>query len=149
MLENETRRIEGWSYGGMSTLGCGFQGKPSERVLERELDLPQTSSDQQKQCPPFFAKDAQVDTLILDLIVFNQMIVDRPVMPTIGQIQAAQMLSDLAATELPLGFLINSKKATVEFTKTSPLLADDLSPRPQNSKSQSIGKHNPSHPSCS
>lgn len=148
MLENETRRIDGCSCEAMNTLGCGFKEKPSERALERELELPQISSGQQKQCP-LFSRDAQVDTLILDLIVFNQMIVDRPVMPTIGQIQAAQMLSDLAATELPLGFLINSKKTTVEFTKTSPLLADDLSPRPQNSKSQSIGKHNPSHPSCS
>ena len=127
IFEEETRKIIGCSFEVMNTLGCGFREKAYERALVRELELQQIPFDQQRQFPLNY-KDTLVDTLIPDLVVFDQIIVDLKVIPKIGSIELAQMLSYLAATKLPLGLIINFQKPTVEFKRIYPLVKDNKPP---------------------
>lgn len=114
ILVEETELIIGSSFEVMNELGAGFREKAYERALVREFELKQIPFDQQKQFPLYY-KDTQVDTLIPDLLAYEQIIIDTKVTDHIGPIELAQMLSYLAATQLPLGLIINFKKPKIRI----------------------------------
>ena len=119
-LENKTKKIIGIAYDVMNELGCGFREKAYENAMVREFQLQSIPYDQQRQFSLNY-KDTTVDTLIPDLIVFDQIIVDTKTIKHITDRELAQMLSYLKATQLPLGLIINFGNPKVEIKRVHPL----------------------------
>lgn len=105
-LESETKAIIGIAFDIMNEVGCGLREKAYERALVREFQLRSIPCDQQRQFPVTY-KDTEIDTLIPDLIVHDQIIVDTKTIPQITVREIAQMLNYLRITRLPVGLLIN------------------------------------------
>lgn len=119
-LEAETGTIIGIAFEVMNEVGFGFREKAYERSMIREFQLRSIPFDQQRSFPLIY-KDTVVDTLIPDLIVFDQIIVDTKTIQQITDRELAQMLSYLKATQLPLGLIINFGNPKVEVRRVHPL----------------------------
>ncbi len=120
ILEKETGAIIGIAYEVMNEVGCGFREKAYERGLVREFQLGSIPYDQQKVFPLIY-KDSVIDTLIPDLIVYDQIIVDTKTIKHISDRELAQMLGYLKATGLPMGLIHNFGNPRVEVKRVYPL----------------------------
>lgn len=119
-LETETKTIIGIAFDVMNGVGCGFREKAYENAMVREFELRSIPHDQQRSFPLIY-KDSQIDTLIPDLIAFDQIIIDTKTIKHITDRELAQMLSYLQATKLPLGLIINFGNPRVEIKRVHPL----------------------------
>ena len=119
-LDEQTATIIGIAYEVMNEIGCGFREKAYERAMVREFQLRSIPYDQQKEFLLLY-KDTPIDTLIPDLIVFDQIIVDTKTIKVITDVELAKMLSYLNATKLPLGLIINFGNPKVEIKRVHPL----------------------------
>lgn len=120
ILENESSRVIGIAYEVMNEVGCGFREKAYENAMVREFQLQSVPYDQQRSFALNY-KDTQIDTLIPDLIVFDQIIVDTKTIKYTTDRELAKMLSYLNATKLPLGLIINFGNPKVEIKRVHPL----------------------------
>ncbi len=118
-LENETKQVIGIAFEVMNEVGCGFREKAYERAMVREFQLGTIPHDQQRQFPLVY-KDTLIDTLIPDLIVFDQIIIDAKTIPQITTREISQMLSYLKVTRLSLGLIINFGNPKVEVKRIHP-----------------------------
>ncbi|MCU0794765.1 MAG: GxxExxY protein [Akkermansiaceae bacterium] len=105
-LETETKTIIGMAYEVMNEVGCGLREKAYERALVREFQLRSIAFDQQRQFPVIY-KDTLIDTLIPDLIAFDNIIIDTKTIEQITPREVAQMLNYLRITRLPIGLILN------------------------------------------
>jgi GxxExxY protein len=119
-LDEQTATIIGIAYEVMNEVGCGFREKAYERAMVREFQLRSIPYDQQKEFALLY-KDTQIDTLVPDLIVYDQIIVDTKTIKAITDVELAKMLSYLKATKLPLGLIINFGNPKVEIKRVHPL----------------------------
>lgn len=119
-LEHETKTLIGIAFDIMNEVGCGYREKAYERAMVREFQLRSIAHDQQKTFPLIY-KDIEIDTLIPDLIAFDQIIIDTKTIKYITDRELAQMLSYLQATKLPLGLIINFGNPKVEVKRVYPL----------------------------
>lgn len=119
-LDEQTATIIGIAYEVMNEVGCGFREKAYERAMVREFQIGSIPYDQQKEFALFY-KDTQIDTLVPDLIVYDQIIVDTKTIKAITDVELAKMLSYLKATKLPLGLIINFGNPKVEIKRVHPL----------------------------
>ena len=112
-LERQTETVIGIAFEVMNEIGCGFREKAYENAMVREFQLQSIPFDQQKQFQVVY-KDTRIDTLIPDLIVFDQIIVDTKTINHITSREIAQMLSYLKITGIPAGLIINFAHPKVE-----------------------------------
>lgn len=119
-LETETKEIIGIAFEVMNGVGCGYREKAYERAMVREFQLRSIPYDQQKIFPLVY-KDIEIDSLIPDLIAYDQIIIDTKTIKYITDRELAQMLSYLQATNLPLGLIINFGNPKVEVKRVYPL----------------------------
>ena len=105
-LEAETTELIGIAFDVMNEVGCGLREKAYERAMVREFQLLTIAYDQQRQFPVMY-KDTEIDTLIPDLIVHDQIIIDTKTIPQVTSREIAQMFNYLRITRLPIGLIIN------------------------------------------
>lgn len=105
-LETETKALIGIAFDVMNEVGCGLREKAYERAMVREFQLQSIAYDQQRQFPVIY-KDTEIDTLIPDMIAYEQIIVDTKTVPKITSREIAQMFNYLRITRLPIGLVIN------------------------------------------
>lgn len=94
----------------------GLREKTYERALVLELNKRGISAQQQKQFPVVYSGEV-IDTLIPDLIVADQVIVDAKCVSAFEDVHIAQMLGYLSITGLKLGLLINFKLARLYWKR--------------------------------
>lgn len=114
--EDDTRRIIGCAMDVLNTLGHGLLEKPYENALVVEF---QDQGIMYRQQPRFdvIYKGVKVGEYVPDLIVFDRIVVDTKVVERITDHEIGQMLNYLKITGLPLGLILNFRRARLEWKR--------------------------------
>jgi GxxExxY protein len=97
----------------LNKLGHGFHEKPYENALVVELSL-RGMSCQQQRCFNVFYKGTKVGEYIPDLIADDAIIVEPKVIDKISDHERGRMINYLRITGLPVGLILNFRRAKLE-----------------------------------
>ena len=114
--KEETDAIIGCAFAVLNDLGHGYHEKPYENSLVVEFGYRGIPFLQQPRFPILY-REKQVSEFIPDLIAFNKVIVDTKVIERITDHEIGQMLNYLKVTGLPVGLILNFKRAKLEFRR--------------------------------
>ncbi|NDY41984.1 GxxExxY protein [Dissulfurirhabdus thermomarina] len=114
--EDETRRIIGCAMEVLNTLGHGLLEKPYENALVVEFQQQGIMCRQQPRFDVIY-KGVKVGEYVPDLIVFDKIVVDTKVIDRITDHEIGQMLNYLKITGLPLGLILNFRRARLEWKR--------------------------------
>ncbi len=113
-----TERIIGAAIEVLNVLKPGLDEKLYERALVIELRKKHIATESQKKFDVFY-KQQPIGSLIPDLIVQSQVIVDAKVASAFNESHVAQMLGYLNITQLQVGLLLNFKNAKLSIKRVS------------------------------
>jgi len=113
-----TEKIIGAAHTVLYKLKPGLDEKLYERALIIELAKQGLTAESQKEFEVHY-DDQHIGTLIPDLIVDNQIIVDAKVVTAFSDSHLAQMLGYLNITELKTALLLNFKNAKLGIKRVS------------------------------
>jgi GxxExxY protein len=116
LYESESREIVGSAIEVLNELGHGLHEKPYENALVVEFGLRGISCVQQQRYEVLY-KGEEVGEYIPDLIAFEKIVVDTKVIEKITDHEIGQMINYLRITGLRLGYLINFKRAKLEWKR--------------------------------
>lgn len=116
LFEDLTFQIIGAAMEVHRTLGPGFLESVYQRSLEIELGLRGLRFGAQQRVPLQY-KGAALGEHVLDLVVDDKVVVELKTVKSLNADHIAQLLSYLKAARLPVGFLINFAKATLEYKR--------------------------------
>lgn len=102
----------------LNELKPGLDEKLYERALVLELESRGLKVNSQQSFEVFYRNTA-IGTLIPDLIVEEQLVVDTKVVTTFNDAHVAQMLGYLNITSMPVGLLLNFKYAKLQIKRIS------------------------------
>ncbi|MEO6568314.1 MAG: GxxExxY protein [Opitutaceae bacterium] len=94
----------------------GLHEKPYENALVVEFGLAGIPFLQQPRFPVLY-KTVQVSEYVPDLIAFGKVIVDAKVIERITDHERGQMINYLRITRLPVGVILNFKRAKLEWER--------------------------------
>jgi len=114
--ENITKDIIGAAMTVLNTLKPGLDEKLYENALVLELQASGHTAEQQRRFPVQY-RDTLIGTLVPDLIVDRQVIVDTKVVTAFNDAHLAQMTGYLAIANLQVGLLINFKDAKLTWKR--------------------------------
>jgi GxxExxY protein len=97
----------------LNKLGHGFHEKPYENALVVELSL-RGKFCQQQRCFNVFYKGTKVGEYIPDLIADDAIIVEPKVIDKISDHERGRMINYLRITGLPVGLILNFRRAKLE-----------------------------------
>jgi GxxExxY protein len=107
LFEEETGKILGAAIEVHRHLGPGLLESVYQTCLAREFTIREMSFVQQKEVPVAY-KDLRLDqTLRLDFIVFDKIVVELKAVDTLLPIHEAQLLTYLKLTGCKVGMLLN------------------------------------------
>jgi len=116
ILKKEVHQIVGCAMEVINTIGHGFHEKIYENALTVDFRLLSIPFQQQPEFKIAY-KSTDVGTYILDLICFEQVIVDTKTIEQITNHEVGKMLNYLKVTGLRVGLLINFKHAKLEWKR--------------------------------
>lgn len=100
----------------LNTLGHGFAEKIYENALAVEFQLQGIDFTKQPSIAVSY-KNVNIGTYSPDFIVFNEIIVELKTIPSITNIEQAQVLNYLKSTNLRLGLILNFKNPKLEWKR--------------------------------
>jgi len=112
----ETEEIIGSAFEVINILGHGLLEKPYENALCVELGLRGLTYVQQSRYPVNY-KGVLVGEFVPDIIVAGAVVVDAKTIDRITDHELGQMLNYLRITNLPVGLIINFKRAKLEWKR--------------------------------
>lgn len=115
-MKDEVFAIVGSAMDVLNELGHGLIEKPYENALAVEFSLRKIPFEQQKTFDVLY-KGKKVSDFRPDLIVFNSVVVDTKVIPTITDLERGKMLNYLKITGLRVGVILNFSKPTLEWER--------------------------------
>lgn len=116
LLEEETERILGCSFEVINTLGHGLLEKPYENALCVEMGIRGITFEQQPRFEVGY-KGRIVGEYVPDLIVNRCVVVDTKAIERITDNEVGQMLNYLRITGMPVGLIINFRRARLEWKR--------------------------------
>ena len=116
ILKEEVHGIVGCAMEVLNELGHGLLEKPYENSLVVEFGLRNIPFRQQPRYDVRY-KNVLVGEYVPDLICFDQIVVDAKTVDRIGRHEIGQMLNYLRITGLPVGVILNFKRATLEWKR--------------------------------
>lgn len=116
LYEAESREIVGSAMEVLNELGHGLHEKPYENALVVEFGLREISCVQQQRYKVLY-KGEEVGEYIPDLIAFEEIVIDTKVIEKITDHEIGQMINYLRITGLRLGYLLNFKRAKLEWKR--------------------------------
>ncbi len=114
--ENLSGEIIGAAMTVLNTLKPGLDEKLYEQALCIELRVSGHDVDQQRRFPVVY-RDQLIGTLVPDLIIDGEVIVDTKVVSAFNESHIAQMIGYLSITGLELGLLVNFKYASLKWKR--------------------------------
>ena len=114
--ENLSGEIIGAAMTVLNTLKPGLDEKLYEQALCIELRASGHDVDQQRRFPVVY-RDQLIGTLVPDLIIDGEVIVDTKVVSAFNESHIAQMIGYLSITGLELGLLVNFKYASLKWKR--------------------------------
>ena len=116
LAKEEVFEIVGCAIEVLNTLGHGLVEKPYENTLAIEFGLRNVPFRQQPSFNILY-KEHQVGLFIPDLIAFGTVVVDTKVIERITDHERGLMLNYLRITVLPVGVILNFKRAKLEWDR--------------------------------
>ncbi len=116
ILKDQSEEVIGASMEVLNVLGHGLLEKAYENALCVELKLRGVPFEQQPQFDVIY-KDVSVGLYVPDLIVRSQVVVDTKTIERITDHELGQMLNYLRITGLPVGLIVNFKRARLEWKR--------------------------------
>ncbi len=98
------------------TLGSGFLENVYEQALTIEFDIRKMPYERQKAVDIFY-KGHLAKQLICDLLVGQKVLVELKALKTISNIEEAQILNYLKATDIEVGLLINFGEQSLNYKR--------------------------------
>ncbi len=116
VLKGETEEVIGSAMEVLNVLGHGLLEKPYENSLCVEFRMRGVPFEQQPQFDVMY-KSIPVGLYIPDLIVRSCIVVDVKTIERITDHELGQMINYLRITGLPIGLIINFKRARLEWKR--------------------------------
>lgn len=116
IFKQDTEAILGAAFEVMNVLGPGLLEKPYERSLCIEFELRGIPFIQQPQYEVLY-KGRNVGNYIPDIVVYDRIVVDAKVIDGITKHEQGLMINYLQLTGLPVGLVINFKRAKLEWKR--------------------------------
>jgi GxxExxY protein len=116
ILGDQVHRIVGCAMEVLNELGHGLWEKPYENALVVEFGLQGIPFQQQPRFDVHY-KNVLVGEYVPDLICFDQVVVDTKTIEKITKHEIGQILNYLRITGLPVGLILNFKRATLEWKR--------------------------------
>ncbi len=116
VLKDEVYAIISCALEIINGIGHGLHEKPYENSLVVEFQHRGIPFEQQKPFPVYW-REIKVGEFIPDLIVYGKIVVDTKTIERITDIERGQMLNYLRITRMPVGLIINFKKAKLEWER--------------------------------
>ena len=116
LLKEEVFQIVGAAIEVLNGLGHGLHEKPYENALVVEFGLRTIPSHQQLRFDVIY-KTVKVSEYVPDLIAYGKVVVDAKVIERITDHERGQMLNYLRVTRLPVGVILNFKRAKLEWER--------------------------------
>ena len=114
--KEETHSIIGCAFEVLNELGHGLNEKLYENSLVVEFKRRGIAFDQQRRFNVLY-KGEHVGEFIPDLIAFGKVVVDVKTIDRITDVELGQVLNYLRITRLPVGLIINFKRAKLEWKR--------------------------------
>ncbi len=114
--ENITEKIIGAAMEVHNTLHQGFLESVYEEAMAIELNLQKIQFERQKPIDVFY-KGVLAKQFFCDFIIEGKVLVELKAIKKLSDIEQAQVLNYLKATELPLTLLINFGTPSLEFKR--------------------------------
>ena len=118
VLEKETGAILGCAMEVLNTLGHGLLEKPYENALAVELGLRGIPFQQQPRFEVIY-KAVNVGLYVPDLIACGGIVIELKTIDRITDHELGQMLNYLKITRLPVGLILNFKRAKLEWKRVA------------------------------
>ncbi len=115
-LKTETEAIIGAAFEVLNTIGHGLLEKPYENALCVEFGLHGIPFEQQPRFDVLY-KSVAVGLYVPDLIAFRQVVIDTKTIERITEQELGQILNYLRITGLPVGLILNFKRARLEWKR--------------------------------
>ena len=122
-LKAETEAIIGAAFEVLNTLGHGLLEKPYENALCVEFRLRGIPFVQQPRYDVIY-KEVNVGLYVPDLIAYARVVVDAKTIDRITDHELGRMMNYLRITGLPVGLLLNFKRARLEYRRV--ILSENL-----------------------
>ena len=114
LLRNELCAVVGSAMEVLNGIGHGLNEKPYENALVVEFRLRGIPVVQQVPHDVFY-KQVKVGEYVPDLIAFGAIVVDAKVIDAITDHERGQMLNYLRIARIPIGLILNFKRARLEW----------------------------------
>ena len=111
-----TENIIGCAYRVYNTMGAGFLENVYEKCLAVEFEKSGIDAQFQKPIEVFYG-DVLVGNYIADVLVETHVIVELKAVRHLSAIHEVQLVNYLAATQVPVGLLINFGEERVEVKR--------------------------------
>ena len=111
-----TEKVIGCFFEVHNQLGPGFLELAYSRSLTKELMLNFSLVEPEREFPVMYKGDI-VSSYKPDIVVENSVIIEVKAVREINEHHIAQLLAQLRATEIIIGFLVNFSKKSLEFKR--------------------------------
>lgn len=114
--KEEVFQVVGAAMEVLNGIGHGLHEKPYENALVVEFELRGIFFQQQPRFDVIY-KSVKVSEYVPDLIAYGKVVVDAKVIERITDHERGQMLNYLRITRLPVGVILNFKRAKLEWER--------------------------------
>jgi len=117
LFKEEVFNIIGAAMEVSNELGCGFLEAVYQEALEFELKERGIPFEAQKEISISYKNKPLIKKYFADIICFKSIIIEIKAIKKISEIEEAQILNYLKATQLPLGLIINFGSVKPEWKR--------------------------------
>ncbi len=111
-----TEKIIGCAYRVYNTMGAGFLENVYEKCLAIEFKKSGIAAEFQKQIDVFY-EEQSVGSYVADILVEQEVVVELKAVRKMAIVHEVQLVNYLAATNIPVGLLINFGEEKVEVKR--------------------------------
>ena len=111
-----TGKIIGAAMEVHSTIGCGFLESVYEEALASEFSLREVPFERQKNLEVFY-KGKKIKHFVCDFLVADLILVELKAIKQLTEVDIAQLLNYLKATNMKLGLLLNFGASSLQYKR--------------------------------
>ena len=117
LFKEEVYQIVGAAFEVSNTLGCGFLEAVYQEALEIEFQNSQIPFESQKRIRIAYKGNVLNKEYIADFVCHDNIVVEIKAIKKITEIEEAQLLNYLKATQMPVGLMINFGGTKLEWKR--------------------------------
>ena len=117
LFKDEVYKIVGAAFEVSNTLGCGFLEAVYQEALEMEFQDNQIPFESQKRINITYKGNVLDKEYIADFVCYENIIIEIKAIKKTTEIEEAQLINYLKATQMPVGLIINFGGTKLEWKR--------------------------------